>query len=70
MKILKTWEKRFISFNLTEILVRQFYNVRDFIIKNSIYSWSLLDQCSEDIIEKFEVFNLVSGISYPVAEIV
>src|SRR3989339_100355 len=56
MKILVTGAEGFIGSNLTERLVRDGHEVRAFVLYNSFNSWGWLDQCSEDIEGKFEVF--------------
>ena len=57
MKILITGADGFIGSHLTEALVRQGYSVRAFVLYNSFNSWGWLDQCSEDVKGKFEVFS-------------
>jgi NAD dependent epimerase/dehydratase len=42
---------------LTELLVRQGFKVRAFVMYNSFNSWGWLDQCSSDVKGQFEVFS-------------
>ena len=56
MKILITGADGFIGSHLTETLVRQGYDVRAFVLYNSFNSCGWLDNCSEDVKAKFEVF--------------
>lgn len=56
MKILVTGADGFIGSHLTEMLVRKGYDVRAFVYYNSFTSWGWLDECSEDVKGKFEVF--------------
>jgi NAD dependent epimerase/dehydratase len=55
-KILITGADGFIGSHLTEALVRAGYEVRAFVFYNSFNSWGWLDQCSEDVKGKFEIF--------------
>lgn len=55
-KILVTGADGFIGSHLTEALVRAGYEVKVFVLYNSFNSWGWLDQCSEDVKGKFEVF--------------
>ncbi len=55
-RILITGADGFIGSHLTEELVRQGHNVRAFVHYNSFNSWGWLDDCSEDVKGKFEVF--------------
>ena len=55
-KILVTGADGFIGSHLTEELVRQGYDVRAFVLYNSFNTWGWLDQVSNDIKGKFEVF--------------
>jgi dTDP-glucose 4,6-dehydratase len=56
-KILITGADGFIGSHLTEALVRRGYAVRAFVLYNSFGSWGWLDQCSDDVKGKFEVFT-------------
>lgn len=56
-KILVTGADGFIGSHLTEALVRAGYEVRAFVLYNSFNSWGWLDECSEDVKGKFEVFT-------------
>lgn len=56
MNILITGADGFIGSHLTETLVKQGYDVRAFVLYNSFNSWGWLDQCSEEVKGKFEVF--------------
>ena len=56
MKILVTGADGFIGSHLTELLVKQGYNVKAFVLYNSFNSWGWLDACSTDVKGKFEVF--------------
>lgn len=56
MKILVTGADGFIGSHLTELLVKQGYNVKAFVLYNSFNSWGWLDACSADVKGKFEVF--------------
>ena len=47
----------FIGSHLVERLVRDGYDVRAFVLYNSFNSWGWLDQCTEDVKGKFEVFS-------------
>lgn len=55
-KILVTGADGFIGSHLTEMLVRQGYSVRAFVLYNSFNSWGWLDHCSPDVRGNFEVF--------------
>jgi NAD dependent epimerase/dehydratase len=55
-KILVTGADGFIGSHLVERLVRDGYDVRAFILYNSFNSWGWLDQCSDDVKGRFEVF--------------
>ena len=55
-KILITGADGFIGSHLTEALVRRGYLVRAFVLYNSFGSWGWLDQCSDDVKGRFEVF--------------
>ena len=56
-KILVTGADGFIGSHLVERLVRDGYDVRAFVLYNSFNSWGWLDQCTEDMKGKFEVFS-------------
>ena len=56
-KILVTGADGFIGSHLTEALVRAGYEVKAFVLYNSLNSWGWLDQCAEDVKGKFEVFT-------------
>jgi len=56
MKVLVTGADGFIGSHLTEMLVRNGYDVRAFVLYNSFNSWGWLDECEPDIAGKFEVF--------------
>ena len=56
MKVLVTGADGFIGSHLTEMLVRNGYDVRAFVLYNSFNSWGWLDECESDIAGKFEVF--------------
>jgi len=47
----------FIGSHLTELLVRQGYDVRAFVLYNSFDSWGWLDRCAEDVKGQFDVFT-------------
>lgn len=55
-KILITGADGFIGSHLTEALVRRGYSVRTFVLYNSFGSWGWLDQCSDNVKGRFEVF--------------
>ena len=55
--ILITGADGFIGSHLTETLVRQGHKVRAFVLYNSFNSWGWLDQCADDVKDKFEVFS-------------
>ncbi|RIX47308.1 SDR family NAD(P)-dependent oxidoreductase [Paenibacillus nanensis] len=56
-KILVTGADGFIGSHLTEELVRRGYDVRAFTLYNSFNTWGWLDECSEEVKGKFEVFT-------------
>ena len=56
-KVLLTGADGFIGSHLTELLVRQGYDVRAFVLYNSFDSWGWLDRCAEDAKGQFEVFS-------------
>ena len=55
-KILVTGAEGFIGSHLVEVLIREGYEVRAFILYNSFNSWGWLDHCSDDIKGKFDIF--------------
>lgn len=56
-KVLVTGADGFIGSHLTEMLVRQGYDVRAFVLYNSFNSWGWLDSCASEVQGKFEVFS-------------
>ncbi len=56
-KILITGADGFIGSHLTELLVREGYEVKAFVQYNSFNSWGWLDHCSPDVQGKFKVFS-------------
>jgi len=54
-KVLVTGADGFIGSHLTEALVRKGYNVKAFVLYNSLNSWGWLDECAEDVRGNFEV---------------
>jgi len=55
-KVLVTGADGFIGSHLTEMLVRDGYEVRAFVMYNSLNSWGWLDSTSEDVVGEFDVF--------------
>ncbi|MGB2873622.1 NAD-dependent 4,6-dehydratase LegB [Psychrobacillus psychrotolerans] len=55
-KVLVTGADGFIGSHLTEELIRQGYDVRAFVYYNSFNSWGWLDQLSNEIKQRLEVF--------------
>jgi NAD dependent epimerase/dehydratase len=55
-KVLVTGADGFIGSHLTEMLVREGYDVRAFVMYNSMNSWGWLDRTSEDVAGQFEIF--------------
>ena len=56
-KILVTGADGFIGSHLTEMLVRQGYDVRAFVLYNSFNSWGWLDDSPEEIKHELDVFS-------------
>ena len=56
MKVLVTGADGFIGSHLTELLVREGYDVKAFVYYNSFNSWGWLDHCQQDVKGGFEVF--------------
>jgi dTDP-glucose 4,6-dehydratase len=56
MKVLVTGADGFIGSHLTELLVKQGYDVRAFVLYNSFNTWGWLDHCDPQVKNKFEVF--------------
>lgn len=54
-KVLVTGADGFIGSHLTETLLRAGYDVKAFVLYNSLGSWGWLDECPDDIRGKFEV---------------
>ena len=57
MKLLVTGADGFIGSHLTESLVRQGFDVTAFVLYNSFDSCGWLDNCSEDIKDKFKIIR-------------
>jgi len=57
LRALITGADGFIGSHLTELLVRQGYDVRAFVLYNSFDSWGWLDRCAEDVKGQFDVFT-------------
>ncbi len=55
-KVLVTGADGFIGSHLTEMLVRDGYDVRAFVMYNSLNSWGWLDRCAADVAGNFDVF--------------
>ena len=55
-KVLVTGADGFIGSHVTELLVREGYEVRAFVMYNSRNSWGWLDEFPDDLRGKFEVF--------------
>ncbi len=56
-KILITGADGFIGSHLTELLVRQGYDVKAFVMYNSFNSWGWLDHTEKSILNQIEVFS-------------
>lgn len=56
-KILVTGADGFIGSHLTELLVREGYDVRAFVYYNSFNSWGWLDTAAPDVVGQFEVVS-------------
>jgi NAD dependent epimerase/dehydratase len=56
-KILVTGSDGFIGSHLTESLIRQNYDVRAFVMYNSLNSWGWLDNAPHDIHKNLDVFS-------------
>lgn len=56
-KVLVTGADGFIGSHLTEMLVRQGYEVRAFVLYNSFNSWGWLDTAAPDVVGHFEVVS-------------
>jgi dTDP-glucose 4,6-dehydratase len=57
MKVLITGADGFIGSHLTEMLVKQGFNVKAFVLYNSFNTWGWLDYCDATVKGKFEVFT-------------
>ena len=55
-RVLITGADGFIGSHLTELLVREGYDVRAFVFYNSFNSWGWLDHCAADVKGRFEAF--------------
>ena len=56
-RVLITGAEGFIGSHLTELLIREGYDVRALVLYNSFNSWGWLDHCAEDVKGQFEVFT-------------
>ena len=56
-KVLVTGADGFIGSHLTEVLVHKGYDVRAFVLYNSLNSWGWLDHCDTEVRGKFDVFS-------------
>jgi dTDP-glucose 4,6-dehydratase len=55
VRVLVTGADGFIGSHLVEMLVREGYETRAFVMYNSVNSWGWLDQAPSDVAEQFEV---------------
>lgn len=55
-RVLVTGADGFIGSHVTEALVRSGYEVKAFVLYNSLNSWGWLDRCAPDVAGQFEVF--------------
>jgi len=55
-KILVTGADGFIGSHLTEMLVRDGYDVRAFVMYNSLNSWGWLDKAPKEVLSELEIF--------------
>ena len=62
MNVLITGADGFIGSHLTELLVREGYDVRAFLFYNSINSWGWLDHCAEEVKGNLRCLPGTSGI--------
>ena len=56
MKILITGAEGFIGSHLTEMLIKQKYDVRAFVLYNSFNSWGWIDTFPSQIKKKIDIF--------------
>jgi dTDP-glucose 4,6-dehydratase len=56
VKVLVTGADGFIGSHLTEALVRLGYDVKAFVLYNSLSSYGWLDHCQKDVFGKFEIY--------------
>ncbi|MDZ4726913.1 MAG: NAD-dependent 4,6-dehydratase LegB [Leptospira sp.] len=57
MKVLVTGADGFIGSHLVETLVKEGYEVKAFVLYNSLNSWGWLDQSPKEIIDNVEIFT-------------